>query len=37
MRLLIQDLKSFILYLKGKHSIGRELQSLAVRGEKLLT
>ena len=37
MCLLIQDLESFILYLKGKHSIGKELHGLAVRGEQLLT
>ena len=35
-RLLILDLKPFRLLVKGKHSIGRESQSLAVRGKKLL-
>ena len=35
--LLILDLKPFRSYVKGKHSIGREFQSLAVRGKKLLT
>ena len=34
--LLILDLKP-LRYIKGKHSIGREFQSLAVRGKKLLT
>ena len=35
--LLILDLKPFRSYVKGKHSIGREFQSLAVSGKKLLT
>ena len=35
--LLILDLKPFRSLVKGKHSIGREFQSLAVRGKKLLT
>ena len=35
--LLILDLKPLRSYVKGKHSIGRELQSLAVQGKKLLT
>ena len=35
--LLILDLKPFRLWVKGKHSIGREFQSLAVRGQKSLT
>ena len=35
--LLILDLKLLRLYVKGKHSKGREFQSLAVRGKKLLT
>ena len=35
--LLILDLKPFRSYLKGKHSIGREFQSLPVQGKKLLT
>ena len=35
--LLILDLKPFRSYVKGKHSIGREFQSLAVQGKKLLT
>ena len=35
--LLILDLKPLRSYMKGKHSIGREFQSLAVRGKKLLT
>ena len=34
--LLILDLKPFRC-VKGKHSIGRELQNLAVRGKELLT
>ena len=34
--LLISALKSFRLQVKGKHSIGREFQSLAVRRKKLL-
>ena len=38
MCLLILDiLKPLRSYVKGKHSIGREFQSLAVRGKKLLT
>ena len=28
------DLKPFRSYIKGKHSIGREFQSLAVQGKK---
>ena len=35
--LLILDLKPLRSKIKGKHSIGREFQSLAVRGKKLLT
>ena len=35
--LLILDLKPLRSQVKGKHSIGREFQSLAVRGKKLLT
>ena len=35
--LLILDLKPFKLLVKGKHSIGREFQGLAVQGKKLLT
>ena len=35
--LLILDLKPFRSQVKGKHSIGREFQSLTVRGKKLLT
>ena len=35
--LLILDSKSFRSYVNGKHSIGREFQSLAVREKKLLT
>ena len=35
--LLIQDLKPFRSEVKIKHSIGRKLQSAAVRGKKLLT
>ena len=35
--LLILDLKPFRSYIKGKHFIGREFQSLAVRRKKLLT
>ena len=35
--LLILDLKQFRLKVKGKHSIGRGFQSLAERGQKLLT
>ena len=35
MRLLILDLKA--VQVKGKCSIGREFQSLAVQGKKLLT
>ena len=35
--LLILDLNSFRSLVKGKHSIGTEFQSLAVRGKKLLT
>ena len=35
--LLIPDLKPFRLNVKQKHSIGREFQSLAVQGKKLLT
>ena len=35
--LLILDLKPLRSYIKGKHSIGGEFQSLAVRGKKLLT
>ena len=34
--LLILDLKPFRLSVKGKHSIGREFHSVAVRGKKLL-
>ena len=35
--LLILDLNPFKLLVKGKYSIGRKFQSLAVRGKKLLT
>ena len=35
--LWILDLKALRSYVKQKHSIGREFQSLAVRGKKLLT
>ena len=35
--LLIIDLKPFRSYVKRKHFIGRELQSLAARGNKFLT
>ena len=35
--LLILDLKPLRLQVKGKHYIGREFQSLAVQGKKLLT
>ena len=35
--LLILELEPFKLQVKGKHSIGREFQNLAVRGKKLLT
>ena len=35
--LLTLDLKSFISYIKGKHTAGKEFQSLAVRGKELLT
>ena len=35
--LLILDLKPSRSLVKGKHPIGREFQSLAVRGKKLLT
>ena len=35
--LLILDLKPLRSQVKGKHSIGREFQSLAARGKKLLT
>ena len=35
--LLILDLKTLRSLVKGKHSIGREFQSIAVRGKKLLT
>ena len=35
--LLILDLKPLRSYVKGKHSVGREFQSLAVRGKELLT
>ena len=31
------DFKPFRLQVKGKHSVGRKFQSLAVRGKKLLT
>ena len=34
---LILDLKPFRLLVKGQHSIGREFQSLALWGKKLLT
>ena len=34
---LILDLKPFRSQVKGKHSIGREFESLAVQGKKLLT
>ena len=34
---LILDLKPFISYIKGNHSIAREFHSLAVRGKTLLT
>ena len=34
--MLILDLKPFRSQIKGKHSIGREFQILAVRGMKLL-
>ena len=36
-RLLILDLKPLRSQVKGKHSIGREFQSLAVRGKKRFT
>ena len=36
MCLLILDLKPFRLQVKGKHTIGREFQRLAVQGNKLL-
>ena len=36
-RLLILELKPLRSYVRRKHSIGREFQSLAVRGNKLLT
>ena len=35
--LLILDLMSLRSEVKGTHSIGREFQSLAARGKKLLT
>ena len=35
--LLIPELKSFRLLVKGKHSIRRNFQGLAVRGKKLFT
>ena len=35
--LLILDLNPFRLYVKRKHSIGREFQSIAVQGKRLLT
>ena len=35
--LLILDLKPFISQIKEKHSIDRNIQSLAVQGKKLLT
>ena len=35
--LSILELKPLRSYVKGKHSLGREFQSLAVRGKKLLT
>ena len=35
--LLILNLEPLRSYVKGNHSIGREFQSLAVRGKKLLT
>ena len=35
--LLILNLKAFGSYVKGKHSIVREFQSLTVGGKKLLT
>ena len=35
--LLILNLKPLRSYVKGQHSIGREFQSLAVQGKKLLT
>ena len=35
--LLNLDSKPLRSYVKGKHSVGREFQSLAVRGKKLLT
>ena len=35
--LLILDLQPFRSLVKGKHSIGREFQSLAVQGKKPLT
>ena len=37
MYLLILDLKPFRLQVKGKHSIGKEFESPAVQGKKLLT
>ena len=37
MCLLILDLNPLRSEVKGKHSIGREFQSLTVRGKKLLT
>ena len=30
-------LKTIYIIVKGKHSVGKELQSLAVQGKKLLT
>ena len=35
--LLMLDLKPLGSYIEGKHSIGREFQSLTVQGKKLLT
>ena len=35
--LLTLDLKPFISYIKGKHTAGKEFQSLAVWGKELLT
>ena len=34
---LILDIKPFRSYIKAKHSMGREFQSVAVQQEKLLT
>ena len=34
--LILLDLKPLRSYVKGKHSLGREFQSVAVQGKKLL-